>query len=184
MRTLPESRVHRAGTVGDLPEVYEAESYEPRVSLGHLLNRARDGLTGALDREFAADPELAPWELSFPQLKIIASIVADAEARKSASDLCKSISYDAGAMTRMIDRLESKGLIRRQRCTNDRRLVYLELTEAGRAVWPRMKEVARRTLNRSLRGFTRAEARLFESFLNRMIENSLALDSERAAESR
>ena len=29
----------------------------------------------------------------------------------SASDLCKGISYDAGAMTRMLDRLEEKGLI-------------------------------------------------------------------------
>lgn len=154
-----------------LPDVYEAASYEPRGSLGHLLSRVRDELTAALDREFAADPQLAPWDLSWPQLKIIASLVADAQA-KSASDLCKSISYDAGAMTRMIDRLESKGLIHRERCPNDRRLVYLELTEAGVAVWPRMKEVARRTLNRFLRGFTKAEARQLESFLRRMLENA------------
>lgn len=156
---------------GELPEVYEADAYEPRKSLGNLLNRVRDELSSALDQEFAADPELAPWELSWPQLKIIASLAAAGEA-KSASDLCKSISYDAGAMTRMIDRLESKGLIRRERCPNDRRLVYLELTDAGRSVWPGMKEVARRTLNHFLRGFTKTEARQFESYLRRMLENA------------
>ena len=51
----------------------------------------------------------------------------------SASDLCKGISYDAGAMTRMLDRLEGKGLIRRNRSAQDRRLMHLELTEEGRA---------------------------------------------------
>src|SRR5579884_2738865 len=154
-----------------LPEIYEAEAYEPKRSLGNLLGRVRDELTSALDEAFAADCELAPWDLSWPQLKIIASLTAD-EQTKSASDLCKSISYDAGAMTRMIDRLESKGLIRRERCPNDRRLVYLELTEAGRAVWPRMKEIARQVLNRFLSGFTKAEARQLESFLRRMLENA------------
>lgn len=152
------------------PEVYDAESYVPRDSIGNLLGRVRDALTSSLDKRFAADPELAPWELSWPQLKIIASLTDGGEA-KSASDLCKSISYDAGAMTRMIDRLESKGLIQRERCTNDRRLVYLELTEAGRAIWPRMKEVARANVNALLRGFTRSEARQLESFLERMLEN-------------
>ncbi len=154
-----------------LPDVYEADGYEPKRSLGNLLGRVRDELTSALDNAFAADAELAPWDLSWPQLKIIASLTADAQT-KSASDLCKSISYDAGAMTRMIDRLESKGLIRRERCPNDRRLVYLELTDAGSAVWPRMKEVARQVLNRFLRGFTKAEARQLESFLRRMLENA------------
>ncbi len=153
------------------PEIYDAETYEPQGSLGHLLGRVRDELTSALDEAFAADPELARWDLSWPQLKIIASLVADAET-KSASGLCKRISYDAGAMTRMIDRLESKGLVRRERCANDRRLVYLELTDAGRAVWPRMKEVARRVLNRFLRGFSKSEARQLESFLRRMLENA------------
>jgi len=153
-----------------LPEVYDAESYQPRESIGNLLGLVRDALTGALDRRFAADPELAPWELSWPQLKIIATLAEGSEA-KSASDLCKSISYDAGAMTRMIDRLESKGLIQRERCTNDRRLVYLVLTEAGKAIWPKMKEVARVNVNAMLRGFTREEARQLERFLHRMLES-------------
>ena len=153
------------------PEVYEALTYEPRDSVGNLLGRVRDALTNALDKGFAADPELAPWELSWPQLKIVAMLVYGEEVR-SASDLCKSMSYDAGAMTRMIDRLESKGLVRRQRCTNDRRLVYLKLTDAGREIWPKMKEVARKCLNSMLRGFTQVEARQLEGFLRRMLENA------------
>ena len=90
----------------------------------------------------------------------------------SASDLCKGISYDAGAMTRMLDRLESKGLIRRSRSAVDRRLMHLELTDEGRAAWPRMREISMTVANRFLRGFTKAEARQLEGFLTRMLENA------------
>lgn len=34
-------------------------------------------------------------------------------------------------ITRLIDRLEQSGWVRRRRCTQDRRVVYLEITDAG-----------------------------------------------------
>jgi DNA-binding MarR family transcriptional regulator len=113
--------------------------------------------------------------LSSAQFIVIAQL-ATADSTKSASDLCKGISYDAGAMTRMLDRLESKGLIQRSRCSSDRRLVHLELTEEGRAVFPRMREISMTVANRFLRGFTRPEARQLEGLLERMLQNALVED--------
>lgn len=159
-----------ASTAASPAEVYAADSYEPRQAVGYMVNRLREEMGASLERRFAEHPQLADLELSWPQFRIIATIATDSEA-KSASSLCKSVSYDAGAMTRMVDRLESKGLVRRERCPNDRRLVYLELTDAGRAVWPAMMEVTRQALNHLLRGFTKAEARQLEGFLRRMLEN-------------
>ena len=98
----------------------------------------------------------------------------------SASDLCKGISYDAGAMTRMLDRLESKGLIRRNRSAQDRRLMHLELTEEGRAAYPRMREISMAVANRFLRGFSKTEARQLEGLLTRMLENAQAWRHARA----
>jgi DNA-binding MarR family transcriptional regulator len=72
----------------------------------------------------------------------------------------------------MIDRLESKGLIRRRRDADDRRLVNIELTEQGKEAFPRMRVCAMGVLNRFLRGFTQTEARQLEIFLNRMMANS------------
>src|SRR5581483_8195937 len=125
----------------------------------------------ALDKALAADPELAPLGLSAAQFIVIATL-ALAGSAKSASDLCKGISYDAGAMTRMIDRLESKGLIRRNRRPDDRRIVYIELTEEGIRAFPRMKILSMGVVNRFLRGFSQAEARQLEGFLSRMLENA------------
>jgi DNA-binding MarR family transcriptional regulator len=128
-------------------------------------------MLAALDRELAADKRLAALEMSAAQYIIIANLTGPGEPR-SAADLCKGISYDAGAMTRMLDRLEGKGLIRRSRSVHDRRLVHLELTEEGRAAYPRMREISLMVANRFLRGFTRSEARQLESFLTRMLENA------------
>jgi len=76
-------------------------------------------------------------------------------------------------MTRMIDRLEDKGLIRRSRCPDDRRQVNLELTEEGVSALPRMRGASLRVLNRFLRGFTHSEVRQLEAMLGRMLENSV-----------
>ena len=151
-------------------DIYDSASYQPRKSIGSLLSRVRVAMLAALDEELAGDRRLAPLELSAAQFIVIASLAG--EERKSASDLCKGISYDAGAMTRMLDRLEGKGLIRRSRSPDDRRLVHLELTDEGRAAYPRMREASLAVANRFLRGFSKTEARQLEGLLTRMLENA------------
>ena len=42
------------------------------------------------------------------------------------------------AMTGLLDRLEKQGLVLRERCTEDRRVVYVELTEPARGLLERM----------------------------------------------
>ena len=153
-------------------DIYDSTSYQPCRGIGALISRVKAEWLVALDRELAADKRLAALEMSTPQYIIIANLAAR-EGRSSAADLCKGISYDAGAMTRMLDRLESKGLIRRTRSAADRRLVNLELTEEGRAAYPRMREISMSVANRFLRGFTKAEARQLEGLLGRMLENAV-----------
>ena len=151
-------------------DIYDSTNYQPGKSIGALLGRVRVAMLAALDEALAADRRLAPLELSAAQFIVIASLVG--EERKSASDLCKGISYDAGAMTRMLDRLEGKGLIRRNRSPEDRRLVHLELTEEGRSAYPRMRELSAAVANRFLHGFSKAEARQLEGLLRRMLDNA------------
>lgn len=155
-------------------DIYEAATYQPKKSVGALLSRVRVEMLAALDYELGADKRLAALELTAAQLIVIANLAASEEP-KSAADLCKGISYDAGAMTRMLDRLEKKGLIRRHRSQQDRRLMHLELTEEGRAAYPRMREISMSVANRFLRGFTRSEARQLEGLLARMLDNAHGL---------
>ncbi len=112
------------------PKIYDLETYQPANCVGQLMYRVRAAHMSALDEVLAKDPDLAPLEISAAQYVVI-SVLAKSKCVDSAAQLCKDLSYDAGAMTRMVDRLEAKGLISRRRCPDDRRLVKLELTEAG-----------------------------------------------------
>jgi DNA-binding MarR family transcriptional regulator len=151
-------------------EVYDLASYQPANCVGQLMYRVRAAHMSALDEAIARDPDLAALEMSAAQYVII-SVLAK-RGVDSATELCKDLSYDGGAMTRMIDRLEAKGLISRRRCPEDRRLVKLELTETGLAALPKLRECSVRVLNHFMRGFSHAEARQLEGYLVRMLQNA------------
>jgi DNA-binding MarR family transcriptional regulator len=152
-----------------MSDIYTPETFTVTKSVFRLINRVKTEALAALDQALASDPEVSALEVTAAQYVIIATL-AEREANSSAQ-LCKSFSYDAGAMTRMVDRLEAKGLLQRRRCTDDRRLVNLELTEAGKALFPKMKMLSMAVQNRFLRGFSRAEVGQLEGYLTRILEN-------------
>jgi DNA-binding MarR family transcriptional regulator len=143
--------------------LYDSRTFEPRTGLGRLLSQVRIEILEALDRE------LAPLDITAAQYVILVTLAEGPTG--SASGLCKGVSYDPGAMTRMIDRLERKGLVRRVRCPDDRRKINLELTAEGKAVYPQLVESAVTVLNHYLRGFSRDEIAQLEGYLKRMLAN-------------
>src|SRR3974390_8334 len=121
-------------------DFYNPENYVASKTVLGLITRVKSEAASALDQALASDPEISALEVTSAQYLILATL-AQREA-DSAAQLCKSFSYDAGAMTRMVDRLEAKGLVERRRCPDDRRLINLELTEAGKALFPKMRALA------------------------------------------
>src|ERR1700747_1634947 len=99
------------------------------------MSRARASLLAGLDAE------LAPFGLNAMQYAVLKHL-ADGNAR-TAAGLCRHMYYDTGSMTRILDRLEEKGLLRRERCQDDRRVVFLRVAAAGRAQLARPRGVGR-----------------------------------------
>jgi DNA-binding MarR family transcriptional regulator len=143
--------------------VYDVKTFQPGNSVGYLVNRVRAELLAAIDRE------LEPFDVTSAQYIIMGHLVYS--LADSASGLCKGIAYDPGAMTRMVDRLESKKLIRRIRCEDDRRAVKLELTDEGKALFPKMRVKVVEVLNHLMRDFSQSEARQLEGLLQRVLNN-------------
>jgi len=85
---------------------------------------------------------------------------------------------DAGAMTRLLDRLEAKGLVRRVRSPDDRRVVNLELTPEGREAAKTIPEVLSTLQNQCLAGFTEDEWQTLKGLLRRVLVNAQALQTE------
>lgn len=87
------------------------------------------------------------------------------------AELARIIEVDTGAMTRMIDRLESKDFLYRRRCEKDRRVVQLYLTEKGQKVTDKLLPAVSNALNSMLKGISHEEFKLFQSLLVRMVLN-------------
>jgi len=142
---------------------------EDEMAVGHLIGRARSALLTGLDAE------LEPFGLTGAQYAVLKN-VADGTA-DTAADLCRTMHYDTGSMTRMLDRLEEKAVLRRERCTQDRRVVYLLITDTGNDLLPRLREAALRVLARHLQGFAPDEVVSLKQYLTRMIENGQPVTS-------
>jgi len=87
------------------------------------------------------------------------------------AELARWLQVDAGAMTRLLDRLEKKGLCKRVRCTDDRRVVRVELTPEGEAAIVDVPAVLCDVLNDHLAGFSKTEWQALRGYLQRMLAN-------------
>ena len=146
-----------------MAKIYDDRTFHPREGLGYVLARARKTYILALERE------LAPYDISSSQWAVILNI-ADGHAT-TAGEMCRTMRYNPGAMTRLLDRLEGKNFLRRVRTEDDRRTVQLELTSLGKALRPKIIKALVRVLNRLLDGFTKAEVKQLQGMLDRINAN-------------
>lgn len=152
-----------------MTDIYDAKTIDLRNCIGPLAGRVRVALGTAVDEALSRDDVVSPYEISTAQFVILSTL--HNEGGESACELCKTMDYDRGAMSRMIDRLERKGLVRRVRQPGERRMITLQITVAGEAVLPKMQTCVVGVLNRFLRGISKSEVRQAESVLRRMLAN-------------
>jgi DNA-binding MarR family transcriptional regulator len=157
-----------AGT--NMSEIYDPKTMELNNSLAPLLSQVRVAMLSGVDQEFLRDEEVASLEVTAAQYVIIANVLKG--HANSACELCKFMDYDRGAMSRMIDRLETKGLLRRVALPHTRRTMALEVTEQGKAAFPKMQACLTKVVNRLLKGVTKAQVREVERTLKRMLANA------------
>ena len=144
--------------------VYDPATYDHATAVFPMMARVRAAMLVRLDEA------LAPLDLKAAEY-IVLVILANEESA-TASTVCSLLSHDPGAMTRKIDGLEQRGLVRRVRSIEDRRAIKLELTPEGRKLYPKAFAIALGLANEFLAGFTRAEARQLENMLQRIAANA------------
>lgn len=154
----------------DVPAFYQPGRHRPEQSFGFLMKRVLGSVMAQ------ADARLARYDLTHAQwLPLFKLSMRECD---SAVALARELSLDAGAMTRALDRLEAKGLIRRERSTEDRRVIHVRLTDEGRQVARRVPPVIAEVLNNHLRGFSEAEWQQLLHLLGRMVANADAMRQE------
>ena len=132
--------------------------------LGFLLNETRNANFTEIEKE------LAPLNITSAQFKIVIGIAH--ERASTLTEFARFFDYDPGAMKRLIDRVEEKGLIRRAPSLVDRRIIHLELTEQGRALYPQIMAAVSKVNSKMLQGFSDVETAQLQFFLQRVIANA------------
>ncbi|CAM3493384.1 MarR family transcriptional regulator [Polaromonas hydrogenivorans] len=150
-------------------DFYRAEGYTPDDSVGYMMRRIISLLAQGIERELEPSGLTnAQW---VPLLKLHMGCAS------TAAELARQCELDAGSMTRLLDRLEGKQLCQRTRSSDDRRVVNLELTDAGREAAKEIPGILCGMQNALLAGFSVEEWTTLKSYLRRMLDTAQTLQA-------
>ena len=146
---------------------YTSADLSPEDSVGYLMRKVLSSI------RTQADGQLATHDLTYAQWLPLYKISRCKDT--TVASLARDLENDPAAMTRALDRLETKGLVVRERSTTDRRVVQLALTAEGQKAAAQVPAVLSDVLNGHLSDFTRDEWQTLLGLLRRMQSNGEAL---------
>ncbi len=104
--------------------------------------------------------------------EVISALAGEPEGRMRMSELADKVVLTRSGLTRRLDRMERDGLVRREKCSDDRRGSFAVLTDKGRAAreaaWPRYREAIRAHFGDRM---TEGEARQLGALMKRVLES-------------
>ena len=133
-------------------------------SLGLMFRQLRDGMWAQMERELVK----AGHDLTFSQFVTIKKL---AGGIASVTDLARAAELNPGAMTRLLDRLEAKGLIERVADPEDRRALHIHLTDAGVAMWRDLDQCGQRVHDRAFGDMAQEDRNQLLRLLERVRHN-------------
>jgi len=128
---------------------YTPTDFTLTESLAYYLSRARNLIVSEMDAA------LKQLDITNPQMGVLLLIWSGAAT--APVELSRLLGVDPTSVTRLIDKLEDKGLAERRRSEVDRRAVNVALTKEGEAIAAQVPEIAPKVLNTRLRNFTKFE---------------------------
>jgi MarR family transcriptional regulator, 2-MHQ and catechol-resistance regulon repressor len=98
---------------------------KPVAAIGHLLG-AHATLTGRLSSQL-----VEAHGLTMSEYEVLLLLSREPERSMRRIDLSREVRLSPSGITRMLDRMEASGLVRKGACAKDARVTYAVLTDAG-----------------------------------------------------
>lgn len=116
------------------PQSLKTQISPSTQALGHLVG-AHAALTRTLSEQLVAEHGVTIGEY---EVLLLLSRAEEQSMRRV--DISREVRLSPSGVTRMLDRLESGGLVEKGNCSKDARVTYAVLTDAGRTkleqAWP------------------------------------------------
>jgi DNA-binding MarR family transcriptional regulator len=142
-------------------DYYSEDSFVPFHNIAFSLSKARNLLQSEMDVALAGT--------GITSSHVGALLLLARGVAHSPVGLAKLLAVDAGFVTRVLDRLEKEGLVRRERDSLDRRVVNLTLTEAGQYAAARVAQITPAVLNQRLSSFSPLEFEMLCRLLDKLL---------------
>lgn len=136
----------------------------PETNMGLLFRQVRDAMWAEMAREMA----LAGHDLTYSQFMTIKQL---AKGSAGVTDLARHARLNPGAMTRLLDRLEERGVLERVADPNDRRALNIVLTETGLSIWADINHCGLRVRERAVQDMDAGEREQLFRLLGQVLRN-------------
>ncbi|MDQ0201381.1 MarR family 2-MHQ and catechol resistance regulon transcriptional repressor [Neobacillus ginsengisoli] len=87
---------------------------------------------------------------------------------QTVQQICNRILLASGSMTYVIDKLEQKGLLKRNFCPEDRRVIHITITESGKKIMDKIFPQHRKVIEKLFDGIDQEEKQQIISVLKRV----------------
>ena len=134
-----------------MARIYTAKTFDPKNSLGRLLRGVRKVRIVLVEQELA---KIGKIGVRSAQVGVIQELFES--GAMTAAELSKRLDYDPGAMNRLLGRLQKKGLVCRILPDESDHRLRIELTRAGKALYPDIVQSLASTVPHAHRDFGRA----------------------------
>ena len=114
----------------------------------------------------------------FPIEAAIISFLYNNPGKDTAADIVELRMLSKGNVSRAVESLMHKSLLKRRQDTKDRRKIHLSLTQQALPITQEIEQVRRSFRARVLRGFTEKEKELLAQFNDRIAQNMLVEEQE------
>jgi DNA-binding MarR family transcriptional regulator len=151
--------------MSDAPKSAAIGDYVLGESPGYLISRVRSTMWNMVTQHTTSELGITSTQASILFMLAVGKCL-------TAADIAREYGIDASAVTRLIDRLEKRGLLSRVRSEEDRRVVRLALTDEGQGTAEKVPAIFTRVLDNLLTGFTPEEVGFLKSMLRRILANS------------
>lgn len=133
-------------------------------TLALLLREIRAAFWTQMETELRA----AGHDLNFSQYITLKHL---AEGTASVTDLANVAQLNPGAMTRLLDKLEQRGIVARVADPTDRRALRIHLTPAGAEIWNEINHCGLRVRERATRGMSDTDRDTLTRLLTQVRDN-------------
>lgn len=132
-------------------------------SLGFIISRTNQKLYNYLTRKFK------PYDITPEQWGVLNRLwEKEGISQKEISEVTIK---DQTTLTRILDKLERKGYLKRQNSPTDRRVFLIFLTDEGRELERKLVPIAYEVLDNALQGLSEQEKKQLKMLLNKIFMN-------------